>query len=473
MEEKLGTDLTVGSIPRHLLRFSIPMLLGNLIQIGYSIINTIWVGHLVGEDAVGAAGVSFPIFFILVGFAMGVTMATMILVSQYYGAKDYGRVEKVVNNSFSLSLMIGVVLTIAAILSGDFLLGLMKTPPENFAMASGYLKIMLLGFILMYIGFLISSILRGIGDTVTPLIFMSIGVGLNAILDPFLIGGFGPFPRLGLNGAAYATLISQGTALGLGFVYLNRKNHLVAFNPKKFMLDRHITFLVFKIGLPSIISQSLVSIGSMFVTTFVNSFGSAATNAFGAVARMDMFAFMPAMSMSMAVSALTGQNLGAHKPERVKDIFKWGVITTSFITLLISLIAVFLSKIILIMFGLGNDAAVMQIGITYLRIVGSCYIFFAVMFISNGVINGAGHTMITMIFSLLSLWLIRVPFSWLLSKTSLGITGIWVSVALSFVVVMIVSLVYYSSGRWKKSVVIKTPAAAPYGEQISSVYEIS
>jgi putative MATE family efflux protein len=473
MEEKFGTDLTVGSIPRHLLRFSIPMLLGNLIQIGYSIINTIWVGHLVGEDAVGAAGVSFPIFFILVGFAMGVTMATMILVSQYYGAKDYGRVEKVVNNSFSLSLIIGAVLTIAAILSGDFLLGLMKTPPENFAMASSYLKIMLLGFILMYIGFLISSILRGIGDTVTPLIFMSIGVGLNAILDPFLIGGFGPFPRLGLNGAAYATLISQGTALGLGFVYLNRKNHLVAFNPKKFMLDRHITFLVFKIGLPSIIQQSLVSLGSIFVTTFVNSFGSAATNAFGAVARMDMFAFMPAMSMSMAVSALTGQNLGARKPERIKDIFKWGVITSSSITLLISLIAVFLSKIILIMFGLGNDAAVMQIGVTYLRIVGSCYVFFAVMFISNGIINGAGHTMITMIFSLLSLWLIRVPFSWLLSKTSLGITGIWVSIALSFVVVMIVSLSYYTSGRWKKSVVIKIPTAAPYGEQISSLYEIS
>jgi putative MATE family efflux protein len=449
------------------------MLLGNLIQIGYSIINTIWVGHLVGEDAVGAAGVSFPIFFILVGLAMGITMATMILISQYYGGRDYEMVKKIVNNSFSLSLIIGAVLTLAGILSSDFLLKLMKTPSENFVMASSYLKIMMIGFILMYMGLLVTSILRGIGDTVTPLVFMSIGVGLNAILDPFLIGGFGPFPHLGLNGAAYATLISQSTALVLGFVYLNRKNHLVAFNPKMLILDRHITLLVLKIGLPSIISQSLVSIGNMFITTFVNSFGSAATNAFGAVARMDMFAFMPAMSMSMAVSALTGQNLGARKPERIKDIFKWGVITTSSVTLLISLIAVFLSRLILIMFGLGSDAAVIRIGTTYLRIVGSSYIFLAVMLISNGVINGAGHTMITMVFALLSLWLIRVPFSWLLPKTSLGITGIWVAVALSFVVMMIVSLIYYSSGRWKKSVVVKTPAAAPYGEQISSVYEIS
>jgi putative MATE family efflux protein len=467
MEKKFGTDLTIGSIPRHLLSFSIPMLIGNFIQIGHSIINTIWVGHLVGEDAVGASGVSFPIFFILIGFAMGLTMATMILVSQYYGGKDYRMVEKVVNNSFSLSLIIGGVLTIADILSADFLLRLMETPPENFALASSYLKIMLLSFPLMYLGLLISSILRGIGDTVTPLIFMSIGFGLNAILDPFLIGGFGPFPHLGLNGAACATLISQATALSIGFVYLNRKNHLVAFNPKKFIIDRHITLLVFIIGFPAIIQQSLVSLGNMFITTFVNSFGSAATNAFGAVGRVDMLVFMPAMSMSMAVSALTGQNLGARKPERIKDIFKWGIMTTSSITIPISFIAVFLSKIILIMFGLGNDPAVMQIGTNYLRIVGSCYIFLAVMLISNGIINGSGHTIITMIFAILSLWIIRVPFSWLLSKTSLGITGIWIAVSLSFVVMMIVSLTYYSSGKWKRSVIMKTPSAVPYGEQIS------
>jgi Na+-driven multidrug efflux pump len=222
-----------------------------------------------------------------------------------------------------------------------------------------------------------------------------------------------------------------------------------------------LNFLVFKIGVPSIIQQSLVSIGAMFVTSFVNSFGSAATNAFGAVGRVDMIAFMPAMSMSMAVAALTGQNLGAGKPQRVKEIFKSGIVMTSSITIFISLIVVFLSKLILTMFGLGDDAKVMDIGMTYLRIVGSSYLFFAVMFISNGVINGAGHTMITMTFSLLSLWLVRVPVSWWLSKTSLGITGIWIAIALSFVATMIVSLTYYFSGRWKKSAVIKAPVTVP------------
>jgi len=459
MDKKLGKDLTIGSIPRHLLIFSIPMLIGNLARTSYNIINIIWVGHLVGKDAVGAAGVSFPIIFVLIGVVIGMSLATTILVAQYYGAKRYDMVEKVVSNSFSLSLIIGAFFTIAGIVSSDFLLRLMETPHENFAMASSYLKLNLAGFIMLYLAFLINSILRGIGDTVTPLMFTCISMGMNVILDPFFIGGFGPFPFHGLNGAAYATLISQATSLVISIVYLNRKNHIVAFNLRKLILDKHITFLLFRIGLPSIFQQSLVSISTLFIATFVNAFGSAATNAFGAVGRIDMFVFLPAMSMGMAVSTLTGQNLGASKPERVKDIFKWGVVLTSSTTIFISLIVVFLSKPILIMFGLGNDANVMDIGITYLHIVGSCYVFFSIMFISNGIINGAGHTIITMVFSLLSLWVIRVPFSWLLSKTSLGITGIWVAAALSFVVIMIVSLAYYFSGRWKNSVIVKTSYA--------------
>jgi putative MATE family efflux protein len=464
MDNKFGTDMSVGSIPKHLLRFSIPMLIGNLIQIGYSIINTIWVGHLVGENAVGAIGVSFPVFFTLLGLSMGISMASTILIAQYYGAKKYEMVERVVGNSFSLALIAGTILTVAAILFSDFLLGLMDTPPENFAMASSYLKITLAGFILFYLGFLINSILRGIGDAVTPLVFMSIGIGINAVIDPFFIGGFGPFPSHGLNGAAYATLISQAIAVSISIIYLNRKGHFVAFNPRKLLLDKHITFLLFKIGFPSIVQQSLISISSMFVSAFVNSFGNAAANAYGAALRVDMFAFMPAMSMSMAVATLTGQNLGAGRPQRVKNIFRWGVIMTSFITILISLIVVLLAKFILIMFGLGDDAKVMEIGVAYLHIAGSCYIFFAVMFISNGVINGAGHTIITMIFTLLSLWLVRVPLAWFLSKTSLGTTGIWIAVASSFFVTMIVSLAYYFSGRWKKSAVIKIPAPVPFVE---------
>lgn len=451
MDSELGRDLTVGSIPRHLLVFSIPMLIGNLARTGYHIINMIWVGHLVGKDAVGAVGVSFPIIFILIGVFIGMSLATTILVAHHYGAKDYDAVEKIVSNSFLLSVIIGGFFTITGMFSSDFFLSLMDTPPENFAMASGYLKINLAGFVLLYMDFLIHSILRGIGNTVVPLIFTCIGMGMNAIIDPFFIGGFGPFPLNGLNGAAYATLVSEATLVTVSIIYLNKKSRMVAFNPKKLKLNRQITFLLFKLGLPSVAQQSLVSISTMFITTFVNAFGSAATNAFGAVGRIDMFVFLPAMSMGMAASALTGQNLGAGKLERIRDIFKWGTIMTSSITICISLFVVLLSKPILAMFGLGNDARVMNIGRTYLYIVGPCYVFFSIMFLTNGIVNGAGHTIITMAFTFVSIWIIRVPFSWLLSKTYLGITGIWVAVSMSFIITMIVSLSYYFSGRWKKS----------------------
>jgi putative MATE family efflux protein len=464
VEKQFGKDLTIGSIPRHLLLFSIPMLLGNAMQIGYSIVNTIWVGHLVGENAVGAVGVSVPVMYVLIGITMGMSIATTILVAQFYGAKDYAMVEKAVGASFSLALMLGAAMTIAGLLWSDVLLRLMKTPPENFAMASTYLKINLAGILLFYLGFLTNFILRGIGDTVTPLVFMSVGLGLNALLDPFFIGGFGPFPRWGLSGAACATLVSQGASLGASIIYLNRSHHMVSFHPGKLNLDGRMISLLFKIGLPSIVQQSLVSIGSLVVVTFVNSFGSAATNAFGATGRVDMVTFMPALSMGLAVSAVTGQNLGAGRTERVKEVFKWGVAMTSSITILISLVVVLLSRLILRMFGLGGDAEVVQIGVSYLRIVGSCYVFFAIMFISNGVINGAGHTMTTMGLSLLSLWLIRVPAAWLLSRTGLGITGIWAAIVLSSVISMAASLTYYFSGRWKRSTIIKRSAPVYFAE---------
>ncbi len=461
MDRKFGRDLTVGSIPGHLLSFSIPMLIGNLFQVGHSIINTIWVGHLIGENAVGAIGVSFPIIIILIGISSGITMGTTILVAHYYGAKNRALVQKSVNNSFSLSLIIGISLAVLGVLASDSVLKMMDTPPQIFSIASNYLKISMVSFIPIFIVMLISSILRGIGDTVTPLLFMSIAFGINTILDPFLIGGFGPFPFNGLNGVAYATLISQIIAMAISIIYLNRKDHFLAFNYKKLIIDKYMTKMIFKTGFPIMIQQSLISIGAIFIMTFVNAFGSSATNAFGASVRVDMIAFFPAMSMSMAVSTLTGQNLGAGKPDRVKEVFKWGIIMSSTITIIISLFAVIFPKQIFIVFGIADDAKVLEIGIQYLHIVASCYIFFAILFISNGIINGSGHTLITMLFTLLSLWIIRVPVSWFLSKTSLGLTGIWIAIALSNLTTTTVSLIYYFSGRWKKSAIIKPPLEVP------------
>ena len=270
MENRFGRDLTTGSIPTHLLNFSIPMLVGNMLQSGYSIINMIWVGNIVGENGLGAAAVSFPIMFILIGIGAGLTMATSVLVAQFYGAKNYDKMKKVIDNSISLGIVISL------------LSGCSRNPVEQFPVAhdehaGGHFRdVRKLSAdiarrrhpaVLM---FTISSILRGIGDTVTPLMFMGGGVVLNAILDPLMIMGIGPFPRMGLNGAAWASVVSQGISLSFALIYLNRKNHLVAIKLKKPTFDKHITWLLCKIGFPATVQQSLVSIGQAFVTTYVN-----------------------------------------------------------------------------------------------------------------------------------------------------------------------------------------------------------
>jgi putative MATE family efflux protein len=252
-----------------------------------------------------------------------------------------------------------------------------------------------------------------------------------------------------LNGAAYASVISQGIALAMALIYLNRKNHLIAIKFRTFGLDKHLTALIFKIGFPSMIQQSLISIGSAFVTTYVNYFGAPAIAAFGAANRIDMVATMPAIAIGMAATALTGQNLGAGKPERVKEIFKWGVIIGTSISGIIAILSVSIPRLILSMFI--HHQAVLDIGILYLRIVGPSYLFFSLMFVAQGVINGAGQTIITMIFSLLTLWVIRVPMAAYLSGTSLGPTGIWIAIALSFVIGSTISWLYYCTGRWKKA----------------------
>ena len=321
-------------------------------------------------------------------------------------------------------------------------------------MASSYLKISFLSTILMFMSFLIGSILRGIGDTDHAHRLHGHRGRPECHPRSVFHRRIRPFPEPWSQWAAYATIVAQAVSVAVSLTYLNRKNHVLAFSFKKLIFDKRITLLIFKIGLPAIVQQSLVSLAHMLVLSIVNSFGAAATNALGAVARVDMFAFMPAMSMSVAVSTLTGQNIGAQKPERIKAVFGWGMIMTSIITVAISLVAVTFSGPILKAFGLGGDLKVMQIGSSYLHIVGACYICVGVMFVCGGVINGSGHTLVTMAFSILAFWLIRLPSAWYLSGTRLGVRGVWFAVALSFAMGTAMSLTYYFSGRWKRSVIV-------------------
>ncbi len=447
----IGRDLTEGSIPRHLLSLAIPMLIGNLLNTGYSIIDAMWIGRMVGREAIGAIAVSFPVVFLFVGVANGATLATTILVSQFFGAKNHTMVRRTVGTSFSLALILGVVSAAAGIMLSGSILKWLGTPESIMPLASSYLKIAFLGFPVMYLSFLVTSILRGVGDTRTPLYFMAAGVVINAVLDPLFIIGIGPLPRMGLDGAAWASIISAFAAVLLGTLYLNSKGSDFAFNPAKLSADKKVARLIFSIGLPSMIQQSAVSLGMVFIASFVNKFGAVAAAAYGAAGRIDSVAFLPAMSIGLSVSAITGQNLGAGKVDRVHSIFKWGLLMTASISLFLSIFFLSIPDLLLSIFT--TDQEVIAIGRNYLRIVGPSTLFFAIMYVSNGVINGAGHTLTTLAFTICVLWGVRIPMAAFLSRTFLGIEGIWIAFAVGFFTIMCVSLSWYFSGRWKKPVV--------------------
>jgi putative MATE family efflux protein len=451
MKQNYGRDLTAGSIPKQLLYYSIPTLIGNLLQTAYSIINAIWIGNIVGENGIGATTVTTSVILVMISLAVGMTNATTILVSQFYGAKNFQKVKLAVNNSFSLALIMGSVLTVVSIAASDWILKVMGTPDIIFAQASSYLKISLLGFVMLFFSALILSILRGIGDSITPLIFTAVGVVLNAILDPIFIIGLGPIPRSGLNGAAFASLIAQGIAFLSSLYYLNRKNHVVALKFKNFVFNKEMTVDICKLGFPFAIQQVLVSLGGMFVNAMINSFGAAAVNAYGAAMRIDQLAYMPAQSLGISVSTLAGQNIGANKMDRVKEILKWGIIFTAIITAAISICTVSIPQAILSLFGFDRGSAGIEIGIQYLRIVGASYICLSVLLVVSGVFNGAGQSVVSMALALLSLWVVRLPLAYVLSKTFLGITGIWIAIDVSFFIVMSAGIIYYFSGRWKKA----------------------
>lgn len=446
-----GIDLTVGSIPRHLILFALPLLAGNVLQTAYSFINAIWVGNYLGVAAMAAVTNTFPVIFVLMAVGNGLTMAANILVAQYYGAGKNDKVKLVVQTSFVLLAGLAVICLGLGELAVGTLLKLMSVPPDVMPLAQPYLHLVLLTLPGMFGFFLLSSLLRGVGDSTTPLKFMAASVITNAILDPLLILGLAGFPKLGLNGTAYASIFCQYSALLALLYYMRRKAHILAPDWKHLKVDWEMAVTTFKVGLPASVQQSLISLGMLFVISFVNGFGEAASAAFGAAMRIDQLAFLPAMAFGMSATTLVGQNIGAGHYDRVKQVFYWGILFCGLITLGATAVAVTGPQFLIRLFI--QEPEVVKIGASYLRIVGSCYVFFAIIFVVNGVINGSGHTLATTAFSLISLWVVRVPLAAYLSERMESVEGVWWAIVASFAASMLVSLAYYMSGRWKRSVV--------------------
>lgn len=446
-----GRDMTTGSIPRNLIAFSLPMLAGSVLQVAYSLVNAFWVGKYLGKTAFAAVTVSMPPMFVLISIAAGLTLATNILVAQYVGAKEWDKLKNVVQTSMILVIGLSFILLVIGEVLVYRLLVLINTPADVFAMSASYLRIFLWTIPLAFALFLMGSILRGIGDSKTPVYFQAVSVIINAALDPVLMFGWAGFPKLGVNGTAYASIVAQALVVIGMIAYIPLRRPLVSPELRRWRVDSETSWLLLRIGFPSMVQQSVLSVSLLFVVTFVSAFGSGADAAFGAGMRIDGVSFLPALTIGMAVSTLSGQNIGARQYERVKEVFWWGILLSAGISLVISVLVISVPSFFLKAFL--NDPEVIRIGSGYLRIVGIEYVLLSVMFVCNGVINGSGHTMPTTLISIISLWGVRVPLAAALPKYLNSVTGVWWAMFISVAAGMILSLAYYLSGRWKRPVI--------------------
>jgi len=309
-ETKQGRDMTVGSIPRHMAAFAMPMLAGNLLQTAYSFVNAFWVGRGLGTAELAAVTVSFPVIFALLPIGVGLTMAANILVSQHYGARDMGQVRRVVDSSTVLVVVVSLLIALVGELLAPVIIRAMGTPKDVYPLAVGYLQIMLLSLPFGFGLFLTRSTLQGIGDSTTPLYFVTGSVIMTAILDPLLMFGKLGFPRLGLNGTAWASLLTQLAALAALIIYMQVRKSLVTPSWHRLQVDWATIWHITRIGVPSAVQQSLVSISMLFVIDVVNTFGKTATAAYGVASRFDQLAFIPAMTLAWRSRRSPGKTSG-------------------------------------------------------------------------------------------------------------------------------------------------------------------
>jgi putative MATE family efflux protein len=442
-------DLTKGRVGVQILRFTAPMLLGNLLLQTYSVIDCILVGRLLGKEALAAVGASFPIIFMLISFVIGIASGGTIVISQYFGAKDYVRVRRAIDTLYIFSFFASIVIMSFGIFFSTDIFRLIKLPVEIIPQATAYLDVFLLGTVVIF-GFNgTCAILRGIGDSVTPLVFLLISSVINILLVILFIQYF----HFGISGAAWATVVSQSLAFAAAIIYLNKYHTLVRINLKELVFDKEIFRKSFRIGLPSGFQQTFVAMGMIVIFHIINGYGADIIAAYTVVGRIDNFAMMPAMNFGQALSTFTGQNTGANKRRRVRSGL-WSTIGLS------SLISIFLSIIVIVfryplMQLFTNDTNVISYGTEYLVIVGSCYVIFSIMFSLNGLLRGAGDTLIPMFITLLSLWIIRIPLAYFLSDR-FGVKGIWWAIPIAWLTGALFSFAYYITGKWKNKGVINS-----------------
>ena len=435
--------LTEGNITRALIKFSIPMILGNLLQQLYNVADTFIVGHYIGTDALAAVGSSFTIMTFLTSIILGLCMGSGILFSMFYGAKQLDKMKTSFFVSFVGIGIFSIGLEIVCLLAIDLILNFMNIPRDIFTDTHQYLFIIFLGLVFTFIYNYFSSLLRALGNSKIPLIFLALASIINIGLDIYLVAEV----AMGVAGAAVATLIAQAfSAIGIMlYVFLSQKELLP--QRKHWHFEREIFEKIKAYSLLTCIQQSVMNFGILMIQGLVNSFGLVTMSAFAAAVKIDSFAYMPVQDFGNAFSTYIAQNKGAGLEERIHKGFKVAVVMASIFCIFISaLVFIFADKLMLIFIESSKSEIIYQ-GAQYLRIEGACYLGIGCLFLLYGYYRGVGKPGISVVLTVISLGT-RVVLAYLLAPL-FGTLAIWWAIPIGWFLADLIGIMYgLKKERW-------------------------
>lgn len=444
MDKRKGnTDLTEGKVWKVIVRFALPLLVGNLLQQFYNITDSIIVGQFLGKEALAAVSASFFIYYFIISLVIGVGSGTTVVISQLFGAKQYQKVQLAFSSFFIFMLVGGIILSIAGIIFAEPVFRLTNTPEEVIPQAVAYFRIYIGGTFLFVTFNSIISILRGVGESVRPMLFILITTVLNIAFDLLFILVF----KWGIEGAARATVVSQGIGMCIALAYVNNTHPLLSIKKQDMLFDWKLFKESLKIGLPTSVQQCAIALGLIALLGIVNNFGTNTLTAYGAAGKIDTIITQAILTLSGALAAFCGQNIGAGRLDRVKKGVQFTMYTNIALGLLTFAAVYLFGNEMMRIFT--KDIDVVAIGKEYLLIIGGFFIVHGALNVYNGALRGAGDTLFPMITSLVCLWLIRIPLAYYLSSW-LGRNGIWWAIGISITIGLIVTFVYYKIGFWKR-----------------------
>ncbi|WP_177206945.1 MATE family efflux transporter [Bacillus sp. 491mf] len=431
--------------------FLIPLLLSNVLQSLGQLFGMVVVGRWLGMNELAAISAFFPLFFLLISFVIGIGSGSSILIGQAFGARNEDRLKAIVGTTLTFTFVLGAILAVMGSMFAMDIMRLVGTPENIIDISVHYARILFISMPVLFLYFAYTTFMRGAGDSKTPFYFLIVSTGLNMALLPILIFGWFGLPKLGVYGAAYASVISTIVTFIILLVYLRKTKHPLQFDAtvrKYLRMDWELLKLLLRLGIPASINMILVSLSEIAVISFVNRFGSDATAAYGVVNQVASYVQMPAVSLGITVSIFAAQSIGANQFDRLQKVIRAGLVMNYVIGgILIAFIYLF-SKQILALFLTSQNT--IDIAHSLIMITLWSYLIFGHAQIYGATMRASGTVLWPTIFAVIAIWLVEVPVAYFLSyHTSLGIKGIWVGYPAAFIVSLLLQYGYYRLS-WKK-----------------------